>query len=103
LAVVTRLEGAVGGVPGGGRKPAAMIVFDHGAVAATPARFDDGSGGRCVHRIPAVAAKIDAGMHRWPAEERVGTHAKARRLVELTFDGLAHRHGSQRAGEAFDV
>ena len=44
---------------------------------------------------PGIAAQVDAGMDRGPAQKRIHAHAERRTHVDLTDDWLAHRHSDQ--------
>src|SRR5271166_741556 len=90
-------------MPVAGGESAAVIDFDHAAVAAAPACFDDGPGRGCVDRISAIPTEIDPGVHGRAAEEWIAPHAEARRLVELTFHRLANRHHCEGPRQVLDM
>ena len=85
------------------RETIAVVDLDHLAVTALPAGVAYRAGGGGFHRIAAVAAKIEPGMHRGSPEERVDAHAVARTLIELAGQRLADRHALHGAVEAFDM
>ena len=60
------------------REAVAVVDLDHLAVAAAPARGLDGAVGGGAHRVAGAAAEIEAGVHRRPAEERIGSARRSR-------------------------
>src|SRR5882757_1389958 len=70
------------------RKSVAVVDFDHLAVATAPARGFHGAVGGGAHRVAGAAAEVETGVHCWPAEERIGPYAEARRQVDLARDRL---------------
>src|ERR1051325_7693225 len=77
------------------RKSVAVVDLDHLAVAAAPAGGFHGAVGGGAHRVAGAAAEVETGVHRRPAEERIGPHAEAGRQVDLAEDRLSHRHSAE--------
>src|SRR3954466_5138438 len=85
------------------RHAVAVIDLDHLAIAALPA-------GEChcavrgrTHRVPRIAAHVEAGVHRGRFQEWIDPHAEARRGIDLTGDRPAYRYVGERAIELIDV
>src|SRR3954466_2037653 len=58
------------------RKAVAVIDLDHVAVAAVASRDRDGAGRGGARGFADVGAKVEPGMHRGAAQERIGAHAE---------------------------
>src|SRR3954465_6236427 len=90
-------------MPVTGRKTVAVVDLDHLAVAAAPAGSGHRAGRGGVDCLAGFAAEVDAGVHRWPAEERIEPHAESGRQVDFAFDRLSHRDRTERPGQAIDL
>src|SRR5690606_34404883 len=86
-----------------GREPVAVVDLDHLAIAAIPSGRDDGAAGGRMDGVAGGAAHIEAGMHRRPAQERVGAHAETGTVIERSGDRLAYGNSCECARIAVNL
>src|SRR5258708_7124799 len=75
-----------------GRRAVARVDLHHPAVAADPSRGHHFSVRSGAHRVAGRRPKIEAGVHRRAAEERIAADPEARREFNLADDRLAIWH-----------
>src|SRR5262245_54981258 len=86
-----------------GGQAVAMVDFDELAIAAVPAGLAHGAVRRGAHRLPGLAAQVEARVHRGRAEERVDPHPKAGSRIDLARHRATNRDAANHAGEAVEL
>src|SRR5262245_145324 len=85
------------------REAVAVIDFHHVAVTALASGDRYTARGRRADRLSRVAAQVDAGVDRGPAQEWVHAHAERRTHVDFTDDRLAYWHRDQSMRVTIDL